>query len=236
MVDHEAFQLADDRARLSERESRFDEVFHSHQPQLFESHRLAARPFEIGELVERGPPPQRQRAAEQVDDFSRCRRRVRIAYEVGESRRVDTIGGSLQEVARCTTEDVDVGREGLPEPGHVALDGGDGRRGRSISPQRVGQPVDRHDRPPVREQHGQREPGLRSADRDRRPAPRQTSSGPSTLTNSSTTRASSPCLQAPASRLASGMPADSRELASEWVHAGLTNPNNEGEMSCRWCR
>ncbi len=181
-----------------------------------------------------GPLHNAERVAEQLDDLSRRRRRVRVADELGESRGVDAVGGSLQEVARCTTEDVDVGRERLAEPRHVALDGGDRRRGRSVSPERVGEPVDRHDRPPVREQHRQREPGLRSTDRDHRPAPPVTSSGPSTLTNSSTTRASSPCLQAAASRLASRTPADSRELARGWVHAGSDNRasetiDNEGE-------
>ncbi len=65
MLDHQPLELTDDGAGLPEGESRLDELLQREQPELFQPDRLAARPLQVGELVEGRPPPQRERALEE---------------------------------------------------------------------------------------------------------------------------------------------------------------------------
>ena len=171
VVDDEALELAHDRTGFAERQPCFEQGLDRDQPQLVELHRVATRPVEVRELAERGSPPQRQGGPEQIDDVRRYRRRGRLAHEPGESRGVDAVGRGLQEVAGRASEDLDLGRERLAQPGDVALDGGDRRLGRNVAPERVGEPVDRHHGLAVGQQHPERDPRLRTTDGDHRPAP-----------------------------------------------------------------
>ena len=248
MLDHESVRARrrprrTARARAALRSS----VLHRDEPQLLEAHRFATCPLQVGELVERRAPPQRERAFEERPR-SRPASGPRLASRASSSnsRGVDAVGRPVQHVAGRAGGDVDVGCERLAEPRHVALDGR-GRRGRRIvTPQGVGEPVDRHDRRPVRDEHRQRQSGPSGPPIGTDAPSRQTSSGPRTRTMHRPVAmprplcpASFPRLQATASALASGSMADSPEArkARGARCSRIQRPiTQQRSPSCRWCR
>ena len=235
MVDDEAFELTHDGTRLPERQSRFEQVFDRDQPKFFESHRVASRPVEIGELVERRASPQPSALPSSSTTSAavspRCSPRTRPANRAASMR----VGRSLQEVAGCPGKDVDLGRERLAQPGDIALDGGDRRRGRAVAPQRVGEPVDRHHRRAVREQDRERHPGLRPADRDHGPGPpdleRPENPHEQFHASSIVPVLASHCKSA-CKRNASRLPRTRKGVGARW----LSPAEQQRRTACRWCR
>ncbi len=166
MFGDQSLELGHERGGVAQREQRVDAVLPHHHAQLVETDRDAPRPLAVGELLERRAPEARERGVERVD------RGLRVGCALGalvgelETARVDQLLGHLEHVARWPSHDLGLRAQQPAQPGDLALQhrarvGGQGR-----APQLVVQPVRRHDHPPRREQHGQEQPRLRSADRD----------------------------------------------------------------------
>ena len=101
MLDHQLIEFTDDRARLTQGETRLDAVFQRDQPRLLQSHRFAACPVQVGELLERRTPPERERPVDEGHDRFRRSGSDGIGDQELELRGVDRVGRPARARSRA---------------------------------------------------------------------------------------------------------------------------------------
>jgi hypothetical protein len=161
LCEHQRLELADHVAVASRLEVALDRELGGAQPQLFQPADLGGGERLAGDVVERGPAPQRQRLA-----------RPPGGDEPLEARHVELVGCEPQLVTVATRDDVHAvaGRgERLAQLRHVELHELRGGGRRRVAPEAVDQPVRRHRRAGVEREHRQQRARLARADGDGTP-------------------------------------------------------------------
>ena len=148
----ETFQLGRDRGVTAECELGLDPLLDRRQPQLLEARDLGLREGFVGEVGQRGSPPQSERLFEQL----RRPRRLRASSardELLEDVQVELTSLNLEHVARRAGDQL-VGLELLAQPGDVDLERLAGGRGCTIPPESIDEGLARDDLVRVQEENG----------------------------------------------------------------------------------
>ncbi len=159
-------EFGDEPVVLPERERRVDAVLGRGQPQLGEP----GRARRVGEPVERGTPPERQRLGEEREFRFRPGGFPRLRGEPLEAVQVDVLrvdgepvpgGGELDEPVRRAAV-----LEALAQPRDLGLQRLGGPLGRVVAVQAVDQPFGTDDPSGVEREQGEQAAQLRPAERD----------------------------------------------------------------------
>ena len=162
-------ELADELAVSAEREIGVDPVFERRESKLVEADDLRLRERLPGEIGERGPAPQRERRPQAVGSGSGVTGRKRspaLLAEPNELEEVDALRLDHEPITRRRCLERAFGQQ-LSQLRDVDLDRVPSRFGGFLSPERVDQPVARHDVVRVEEQDREQGASLLPPERDR---------------------------------------------------------------------
>lgn len=167
MIGHERLELGDGLPVAAELELSRDPLLHRLQPDLLEARDVALERRFAGEVGERRAPPQLERLGERFEGRARVVRQPRrLPHERLEPQDVELSRIRADEVAGRPSLDP-VRAHGAPEPRYVRLQRAPCRLRGFLAPQGVDQVLGGDDLVRAKQQVGEDEPLLGSAERDR---------------------------------------------------------------------
>ena len=167
MLGDQGLELGDERGMATERQIGLDAVLERHQPLLLEPGDLVLREGLVSEVGQRRPAPQVQRLGQGLRGAGRLaavERRSPLGRHALEPVGVHLIGVGLEHIAPAAADEHALA-ERLAQPRDVDLHRLRRGVGRLLAPELVGDPVDRDDLAPMKQQDRQDRPLPGSAER-----------------------------------------------------------------------